>query len=338
MVYAIMPTNMDIQHHGVLGMKWGIRRYQPYSVKPRGSGEGGKEIGEAAKADRKAAKSNVKAAYKNAKKVAGYINRYEEAGRQYNDTYNSIRSNKNLSDEQKDMQIAKLESKYANGKAEKMKAKYDKYKSIMDEAVKQTLDAESIIGEKKVEQMLKNRTVRDAVIGGAVGGLAYGLLNGTLGLTTGYINVNPLMPAAAIGAGANIGSHGGRSLIDARQKAKGKQTIYESAKSSINKEIEGVKNNIDTKKIDNTIKKVNKTVDKTLNKSSSGTQKLSKPNQERYNRAKNLDKWDIDFMESIQNSKIFNDNNKSEILKEYKKYLLDTDNYIRNNARKLKMA
>ena len=28
-------------------MKWGIRRYQPYSVKPRGSGKGGKEIGEA---------------------------------------------------------------------------------------------------------------------------------------------------------------------------------------------------------------------------------------------------------------------------------------------------
>lgn len=36
-----------LAHYGVLGMKWGIRRYQPYSVKPRGSGKGGKEIGEA---------------------------------------------------------------------------------------------------------------------------------------------------------------------------------------------------------------------------------------------------------------------------------------------------
>lgn len=39
-------------HYGVLGMHWGIRRYQPYSVVPRGSGEGGKEIGLAAKQKR----------------------------------------------------------------------------------------------------------------------------------------------------------------------------------------------------------------------------------------------------------------------------------------------
>lgn len=37
--------NQHLEHYGVLGMRWGIRRYQPYSIKPRGSGKKGEEIG-----------------------------------------------------------------------------------------------------------------------------------------------------------------------------------------------------------------------------------------------------------------------------------------------------
>lgn len=41
----IVYSKKDIFHYGVLGMHWGIRRYQPY---PKGH-KGGKEVGEAAK-------------------------------------------------------------------------------------------------------------------------------------------------------------------------------------------------------------------------------------------------------------------------------------------------
>ena len=62
-----------LAHHGILGMKWGIRRYQPYSTHPRKSGKKGRETGEAARHRKRVSKQATKDAkrYADAKMFYG---------------------------------------------------------------------------------------------------------------------------------------------------------------------------------------------------------------------------------------------------------------------------
>lgn len=56
-VYSRPNSDDYLAHYGVVGMHWGIRRFQPYSLIPRKSGKGGKETGAAKKASKSSSSS-----------------------------------------------------------------------------------------------------------------------------------------------------------------------------------------------------------------------------------------------------------------------------------------
>lgn len=152
MQYYILPTNKDLQHHGVLGMKWGVRRYQPYSVVPRGSGEGGKEVGEAAKVNEEAAKHNVKTAYKQIKDVAF---NYEHV----NDKISRLNK--------------KGKTEKAKSYAEKTKEAQLRRKEILDKAMSEIDNADLQAGVKLVNKTITQQISKDLIMGSMKSSIAY---------------------------------------------------------------------------------------------------------------------------------------------------------------------